>query len=234
MRKLNVLIACEESQAICKEFRRLGHIAYSCDIQDESGGHPEWHIKGDAFDVVDGNCRFTTKDGTEHVVYDWDLVIAHPPCTYLSKSGERWLDVEKYGKTAEERLGMRYDAASFFLRFTTIRCSHVAIENPVGCMSRIFRKEDQIIQPWWFGDPVKKSTCLWLKGLPALVPEVTDEPEIDVVEYTDRYGVTKTKSKFFFETRYLPADERRRQRSKTFPGIARAIAAQWSEYLQSV
>lgn len=145
---MRVLVACEESQEVCKAFRELGHEAYSCDIQDCSGGHPEWHIKRDVLEILN--------DG-------WDLVIAHPPCTDLAVSGARWF--------AEKRAdGRQQRSIEFFMRFADCKCDHVAIENPVGIMSTVWRKPDQIIQPWMFGHGETKKTCLWLKNLPKLVP----------------------------------------------------------------
>lgn len=203
MKQLRVLIACEESQAICTEFRRLGHIAFSCDLQPCSGGENDWHIQADCIPLLG---------------MDWDLIIAHPPCTYLSQSGQCWCNVGKYGASAMKRMELRDEAAHFFMLFTSLSCKHVAIENPRGYMSGYYREPDQIIHPWMFGDKFSKATCLWLKGLPPLVPEQTERPS-----NLDR--------DWWHRTRYLRADERRRQRSKTFPGIARAIAEQWSEYI---
>lgn len=200
---LRILIACEESQTICNEFRKLGHIAFSCDLQPCSGGHTEWHIQADCIPLLG---------------MDWDLIIAHPPCTYLSNAGKRYLNVDEYGEYAARRLEQREEAAAFFMLFTNLRCKHVAIENPRGYMSEYYRKEDQVIHPWQFGDPVSKATCLWLEGLPPLKPYVEHKPD-------------NLDKDFWYRTRYLPADERRRQRSKTFPGIAHAIATQWSEYI---
>lgn len=216
-----ILIACEESQAICREFRLLGHTAYSCDLQPSSGGHPEWHILGDCFaPMLHPMEPFYTEDGTPHFTDHWDLVIAHPPCTYLADCARKYLNVERYGEYAIERSRLQDEAAAFFMRFVneTQHISHLAIENPLGCMSRHYRKADQIIQPWWWGDPVQKSTCLWLRGLPPLVADFATHPPLD--------------DSFFRRTRHLPDDERRRQRSKTFAGIAHAIATQWSNYLQ--
>lgn len=245
MRKLNVLIACEESQAVCKEFRRLGHNAFSCDIQECSGGHPEWHIHGDCFEAFEMPERrvffgseaipvFYTQDGERHILprHKWDLVIAHPPCTYLAVSSKKYLNTDKYGEYAEERKRNQEEAAKFFLRFTEIDCDHVAIENPRGCMSIMYRKCDQVINPWNFGDNVSKETHLWLKGLPRLQKQITERPEPDVVTIINKKtNETRSYERFFYETRFLPAEERRKVRSKTFTGIARAMTEQWSEYL---
>lgn len=162
---MRVLIACEESQRVCIEMRKLGHEAYSCDIQEPSGGHPEWHILGDVLKVINGHCEFTTMDGENHTIEErWDLIIAHPPCTYLTVSGNRWFNEEKYGKSARERFRKRIEAASFFMEFAVnTNCDRIAIENPVGVMNSFYRKPDQIIEPYEYGHPVSKKTCLWLK-----------------------------------------------------------------------
>lgn len=219
---MKVLIACEESQAVCKEFRARGHEAYSCDILECSGGHPEWHIQGDALKIINGNTTFTTADGTSHTIDGrWDILIAHPPCTYLTVCGNRWFNVAQYGTKAIQRQKDRADAIDFFMKFVTADCDHIAIENPIGCMSTAYRKPDQVIQPYWFGDAERKSTCLWLKGLPKLTATNMVEP----VVITLSNG--KTDSPWHLNTLKLPEAERRRARSKTFPGIAKAIAEQW-------
>lgn len=219
---MKVLIACEESQAVCKEFRARGHEAYSCDIISCSGGHPEWHIQGDALRVIDGNTSFVTEDGISHRIDgEWDLLIAHPPCTYLTVSGNRWFDVSKYGAKALQRQKDRREAAEFFMAFVNAKCQRIAIENPIGVMSTYYKKPDQVVHPYWFGDPERKATCLWLKGLPALVPTNMVEP----VVITCKNG--KTDSPWHMNTLGLPAEERRKLRSKTFPGLAKAIVEQW-------
>ena len=218
---MKVLIACEESQAVCKEFRARGHEAYSCDIISCSGGHPEWHIQGDALRVIDGNTSFVTEDGISHRIDgEWDLLIAHPPCTYLTVSGNRWFDVSKYGAKALQRQKDRREAAEFFMAFVNAKCQRIAIENPIGVMSTYYKKPDQVVHPYWFGDPERKATCLWLKGLPALVPTNMVEP----VVITCKNG--KTDSPWHMNTLGLPAEERRKLRSKTFPGLAKAIVEQ--------
>lgn len=172
MRKiLNILIACEESQAICKEFRALGHNAFSCDIQECSGGHPEWHFHQDCLHVMQSGGGMK-EDGVEYYIDGkWDLIIAHPPCTYLTVSGNRWFDVERYGEKAIQRAKDREEGAEFFMKFAKFDdCDHIAIENPIGIMSTRWRKADQIIQPYQFGHPYTKQTCLWLKNLPKLNP----------------------------------------------------------------
>lgn len=168
---MNVLIACEESQEVCKAFRAKGHRAFSCDIQPCSGGHPEWHIQSDVVPLLDGHCIFETSDGLTHGVDDkWDLIIAHPPCTYLTVAANKLYSVEKYGDKAVKRIENREKAIAFFMEFVNADCDHIAIENPIGVISSRHRKPDQIIQPYYFGHPFRKSTCLWLKNLPKLKP----------------------------------------------------------------
>lgn len=174
---MRVLIACEESQRVCMAFREKGHIAFSCDIQKCSGGHPEWHIKGDCLKLLNGNQLFTTQDGTVHAkLWRWDLIIAHPPCTYLTVTANRWFDTGKYGKSAWQRMTERNKAIAFFYQFVMADCDRIAIENPLGVMSTAFRPADQIIQPYMFGDAFEKRTCLWLKGLPKLKPTNPVDP----------------------------------------------------------
>lgn len=220
---MNILLACEESQACCVALRALGHVAYSCDILPCSGGHPEWHIQDDVCDLLDGHVEFVTQDGLYHSIgTSWDMIIAFPPCTYLTVTGNRWFDIDRYGRKAEERLEKRNDAIDFFLTIAQADCPRIAIENPVGVMSTQFRKPDQIIHPYMFGDPARKATCLWLKGLKPLQPTNIVEPEIIV--YKNGKG---TDNPWHMNTMSLPAAERAKARSKTFPGIAAAIAAQW-------
>lgn len=228
-KKMQVLIACEESQRVCSEFRRLGHTAYSCDIVECSGGHPEWHIKGDALKLINGKCKFTTQDGVEHeIAGKWDLIIAHPPCTYLSIAANRWYNVDRYGDKARERLKEREKAMEFFMKFINADCDKIAVENPVGVVATRYRKPDQIIQPWYWGDNINKSTCLWLKGLPLLQPDVTEKPEMEYIYWVDKKtGRQKRQVKWYYDAWKLPDAERRKARSKTFQGIARAMAEQW-------
>ena len=212
MRKLWILVACEESQAITKEFRKLGHHAFSCDLQDCSGGHPEWHLKCDCLPII-----YSRK---------WDLIIAHPPCTYLCITGNRWFNVERYGDKARQRARDREQAIRFFMDIINAPCDHIAVENPVGVMSTVFQKPTQIIHPWQFGDPYEKPTCLWLKGLPPLKPTNI----VSKGEYIT-FPSGRKMPKWYKEIGDLPIRERGKLRSKTFPGIAKAIAEQWSEYL---
>lgn len=227
---MKVLIACEESQAVCKAFREKGHEAYSCDIIECSGGHPEWHIKGDVLPLLNGAsddfyCRndFYTQNGDWHELpWKWDLIIAHPPCTYLTVTGNRWFNVEKYGEKAIQRAKDREAAVEFFMNIVNADCKKIAIENPIGCMSTRYRKCDQVIQPYEYGHEARKSTCLWLKNLPLLRPTKIVEPEI--YYYTAKNGKIKSDSKW--RSQY-PKEERAKMRSKTFPGIAQAMAEQW-------
>lgn len=209
MSKMRILVACEESQAVTREFRALGHEAYSCDIVECSGGHPEWHLQ---------------QDVTELLKEKWDMIIAFPPCTYLTVTGNRWFNVEKYGEKAVQRHKDREKAIKFFSLFTNVQCDKVAIENPIGVMSSMWRKPDQIIHPYFFGDAERKSTCLWLKGLPKLKHYKEDYVEPNIIKYKNGKG---TDSKWHMETMRLPKEERSRARSKTFPGIAKAMAEQW-------
>ena len=200
---MRVLVACEESQEVCKAFRERGHEAYSCDLQECSGGHPEWHIQGDVLAYVNGNCVFKTVSGTLITVNGpWDLLIAHPPCTDLAVSGARWF------REKQKDLRQQY-ACVFFMQMMLANAERIAVENPIGIMSTCYRKPDQIIQPWQFGHGETKATCLWLKNLPTLQPT-------DIVEGREQ--------KIW---KMAPSPERAKLRSKTFPGIAKAMAEQW-------
>lgn len=228
---MNVLVACEESQRVTIEFRKLGHNAYSCDLLECSGNHPEWHIKKDVTLLLNGNCIFNTVDGVEHEISGkWDMIIAFPPCTYLTVTGNRWYNYEKYGDKAIQRMLDRNDAIKFFMIVVNADCDKIAIENPVGIMSTQWRKPDQIIQPYQYGDAYEKRTCLWLKGLPMLSPT-------KIVEIPDRiqFKSGKTMAKWYVEAGNLSKEQRALVRSKTFPGIAKAMATQWGseESIQS-
>lgn len=226
---LKVLVACEESQAVCTEMRRLGHEAYSCDILPCSGGHPEWHIQGDCLPLIDGDCEFRTMDGELHIIDgEWDLLIAHPPCTYLTVTGNRWLNIDRYGDKARERHAKREEARCFFMRFASARCEKIAIENPIGYMNTAWRSPDQIVSPWMFGDPTEKKTCIWLKGLKPLKHTVLIKPPMEYHEWTTATGKRKRQVMWYYETRCLPHADRARAASKTFPGIAKAMAEQWA------
>lgn len=215
---MKVLIACEESQRVCIAFRERGHEAYSCDIQDCSGGHPEWHIKGDALEAIRGG-TITTCDGVHHDIGKWDLLIAHPPCTYLSNAGACRLYPHK-GQLDLERYRKGLAAKAFFLAFLNADIPRVAVENPVS--SKIFDMPEhtQEIQPYQFGHPYTKKTRLWLRNLPPLTPTNVTEP---VAPYVPSGTGRKDKSKYGAARRGADAKER----SKTFPGIAEAMAEQW-------
>jgi hypothetical protein len=213
---MKVLIACEESQIVCKEFRKLGHEAYSCDILPPSGGHPEWHIQDDVLNHLDKG---------------WDLMIAHPSCQFLTITGNKWFyhpddfelpaDQRRPHPRFPERRAQQYDAVEFFMKLYEADIPRIAIENPVGIMSTVFRKPDQYIQPYWFGDAHSKKTGLWLRNLPKLVPTNMVEPEWYV------YKDGRKDPKWHVDTLKLPAAERTCMRSKTFKGIAEAFANQW-------
>ena len=225
-----VLIACEESQTVCKAFRARGFEAYSCDIQDCSGGHPEWHIKGDVLPLLNGDISFTTVGGERHTVNGrWDLIIAHPPCTYLTVTGNRWFDVQQYGDAARQRFKERYKAIVFFMQMALAWCDHVAVENPVGIIGSAWKSADQVIQPWQFGHPTVKKTCLWTRGLPLLKPtSIVEVDTSDVYEYVAKNGRIKHDSRNRSRCR---TEDRAKHRSKTFSGIAEAMAEQWGNYI---
>lgn len=202
-----VLIACEESQAVTIEFRKLGHKAFSCDILPESGGYPEWHLQ---------------QDVTELLKQKWDMIIAFPPCTYLTVAGNRWFNIERYGEKAIKRHQNRKEAIDFFMLFANADCERIAIENPVGVMSSEWRKPNQIINPFQFGDAFEKKTCLWLKGLPNLEPTNIVEPPART-----EFKSGKTMPAWYADAWKLPKAEGAKLRSKTFIGIAKAMAEQW-------
>ena len=215
------LVACEESQKTTIQLRYLGHTAFSCDLQDCSGGHPEWHIKGDCLPIINGFCSFTTSDGVCHCIGGkWDLIIAHPPCTYLSFAGNKYLNVEKYGDKALKRYEDREKAFQFAMSIWGADCEHLAMENPTGYINSKFRKADQVIEPYEFGDFDRKRTCLWVRGLPLLVPDY-------VVPAPEPYEVTPGGYKKYFVD--MQHDKHRgKSRSVTFDGIARAMAYQYT------
>ena len=220
---MKVLVACEESQEVCKAFRAKGHEAYSADIQQPSGGHPEWHILGDVLPIIDGDCKFTTMDGEEHeVVGEWDLLIAHPPCTYLTNAGAR--HIWKNHQLQPDRVKLGIQARDLFMRFWWANASRIAIENPVPSSVFCLPEYSQIVQPFWFGHAVTKKTCLWLKNLPLLVPTEVIEPikgrEMILKDGTVRRSCWEMEQKGSKE-------QRAKARSKTFPGIAKAMAEQW-------
>lgn len=200
---IKILVACEESQTVCKAFRKLGFEAYSCDLQECSGGHPKWHIQGDAIEQAYSG--------------RYNVMIAHPPCTELTIRGA-------YHTYRRGSYLSRLKAAEFFIKLAEAPVEFIAVENPIGIMSTIYRKYDQIIQPYYFGDAEQKKTCLWLKNLPKL-------NATNVVEPTMYFTNTGKKKSFSDRLASVHISERAKQRSKTFPGIASAMATQWGEYL---
>lgn len=227
---MNVLVACEESQRVCTAFREKGHNAFSCDILPCSGGHPEWHIMDDVLSILNpyelpfggSVIEFRTMDGMDYVIEKWDLIIAHPPCTYLTLAGNKWFKPE-FADRFPDRQKQRKEAIDFFMAIANADCDKIAIENPVGVMSIQWRKPDQYIEPFMFGDPEKKKTGLWLKGLPLLKPTNIVEPVI----IHCKSGANEPR--WHMETMHLPKEERSRVRSQTFIGIAHAMADQWSD-----
>lgn len=208
---MKILVACEESQAVTKRLRALGHEAYSCDIQECSGGHPEWHIFGDVVPELQKH---------------WDMIIAFPPCTDLAVSGAAWFEQKR-------KDGRQQASIDFFMLFANANCERIAIENPVGIMSSLWREPDQIIQPYYFGDPFTKTTCLWLKGLPRLQHFEHDDlfnkkTHVEPGEMVE-YKSGKKMAKWYADAWKLKPKERAKLRSKTFDGIANAMAKQWGD-----
>jgi len=207
---MRVLLACEESQSVCTEFRERGHEAFSCDLLDCSGEHPEWHIKGDVLEIINQG---------------WDLMIAFPPCTHLAVSGAR-----HFKNKIED--GRQQQGIDFFMKMVNAPINKIAIENPIGIMSSEWRKPDQIIQPYYFGDDAMKFTCLWLKNLPKLVHIKQNDLFENQTWIEPTYVTTRnntTYNKWFVETGRITTKNglRAKIRSKTFKGIANAMAKQW-------
>lgn len=232
MKKLKVLVACEESQRVCTAFRELGHEAYSCDIIEPSGGHPEWHILDDVLNVINPHQTsrsfygivFKTMDGEAHKVKGkWDLIIAHPPCTYLSNAGARHL--YKGHKLNVERYEKGLKGKEFFMQIYNTDCDKICIENPIPSKVYELLPYTQIIQPYEYGHPYTKKTCLWLKNLPKLEPTNIVEPIGTFCPSGSYSGKHNEKHKGIF------TKDRAKNRSKTFEGIAQAMAEQWSEYI---
>lgn len=200
-----VLLACEESQAVTIEMRKMGIEAYSCDILATSGPHPEWHLQHDVLPLLE---------------QDWDMIIAFPPCTHLAVSGAAWFE-------AKRKDGRQQQGIDFFMHFANAKCDKIAIENPIGIMSNHYRKPNQIIQPFMFGDPFSKKTCLWLKGLPELTPT-------NIVGTGEKvtYASGKSMPKWYADAYSLPPAQRSKVRSKTFDGIAKAMATQWGSLVK--
>lgn len=221
-----VLIACEESQVVTKAFRGMGIETYSCDILDCSGGHPEWHIKQDVLPLLNGRCTFKTMDGVEHAIADrWEMIIAHPPCTYMSKAGARWM-YPTAGNISQERLSKAMEAKEFFLKILNADCARIAIENPRPLKVVELPKKSQVIQPYQFGHPYSKATCLWLKGLPPLEPtEVLTEYKPYCPSNTG--GAARGQSNYKGSATRVGEDCA--NRAKTFPGVGKAMAETWGK-----
>ena len=219
--EMRVLVACEESQVVCKAFREKGHEAYSCDIIECSGGHPEWHIRWDVIPLLNGNCSFLTCDGELHQIDGkWDLIIAHPPCTYLTPAGA--CNIPKH----PERIQQGFEAAEFFKKFLNAECKRIVVENPPPMKRFNLPKYTQIIQPYYFGDPYNKRTCLWLKGVNELKPTNIVEPQKNKYKwFSHSLGKEMTLSMWYQKAN--KNGEWSKNRSKTFPGIAKAMAEQW-------
>lgn len=220
---MNILIACEESQEVCKAFREKGHRAFSCDIQDCSGGHPEWHIKGDVLPLLNGNCTFETTDTHTHTQADrWDLIIAHPPCTYLSNAGAcrlyKRFDGKQYVEWERYKKGLK--AKEFFLNCLNADCSKIAVENPIPSGVYELPQYSQTIEPFYFGEPYSKKTCLWLKGLPLLMATEIVIPEQPWVSAGSKKADGTPRER-------IGKQVNQKARSKTFTGIAKAMAEQW-------
>jgi len=217
---MNVLIACEESQEVCKAFRARGHRAFSCDVQECSGGHPEWHIQGDVLPLINGNVSFQTADTHTHTQAGrWDLIIAHPPCTYLTNASAVRMRVN--GQIQPERYAKAMEAKEFFMAFYNADCDKIAIENPTPMKLIGLPPYTQAIQPYEHGHPYSKRTCLWLKGLPTIVPT-------NVLDYHEPYVNGGCKDAHGNYRRFQGRKERDpKTRAKTFPGIAKAFAEQW-------
>jgi len=240
MKKMNILIACEESQALTIEFRLLGHNAYSCDLLPCSGGHPEWHFNIDVFEVIQNNGGILQNSEKVKLNGKWDLMIAHPPCTFLAVSGARWYyhPEDKMLPTEQRRPHPRFlnrakdrdEALEFFIKLCEAPIDKIAVENPVGIVSTKYRKPDQTIHPWMFGDEASKATCLWLKNLPLIEPT-------NIVGKGERVYLSSGKSlpKWYSDalTQSKSAAERRTLRSKTFKGMARAMAFQWTNFINN-
>ena len=227
---MKVLIACEESQRVCIAFRERGHEAYSCDIQECSGGHPEWHIQGDVLPLLNGNCQFETMDGKKHTVDGkWDLLIAHPPCTYMTKAGARWM-YPKAGNIDKNRYEKAMAAKQFFMEFYNTDCEHIAIENQVPLKCVGLKKYSKKIQPYEFDvdgkHPYSKATLLWLKNLPPLVKTTPNEKPKSPWMPSNTGGFSRGNG----GGRGIAHDAK--TASKTFPGIAKAMAEQWSRYIE--
>lgn len=233
MNNINVLVACEESQAVCKAFRELGFSAFSCDILECSGGHPEWHIQGDVLEVLSPEPKydyneyivFKTMDGKEHWIEDkWDMIIAFPPCTFLSNAGACRLFPQK-GKLNLDRYKKGLKGKEFFLKFYDADCKYIAVENPVPSSIYQLPKYSQTVQPYEHGHEYSKKTCLWTKNLPKPLPTHIVKPVCSWVSGGSKDGKGNQRKNCGMKFRDS------RTKSKTFPGIAKAMAEQWGKYV---
>lgn len=224
---MNILVACEESQTVCKAFRELGHNAFSCDIQECSGGHPEWHICGDVLKYINGwnevfgisTLSFYTQDGKKHILpFKWDLIIAHPPCTYLTGAGA--CNIPKH----PERIEKGFEAKEFFMQIMNSNCDRIAIENPPPMKRFELPKYDQLVRPYMFGERNNKPICLWLKNLPPLIPTDIVEKDTNIVRWVHKATGEKKSCSKWYNTN---TNKHSKHRSKTFEGVAKAMANQW-------
>lgn len=219
MKKFRLLVCCEESQRVCTAFRERGWEAYSCDIEPCSGGHLEWHIQQDVLPLINGDCEFDTVDGTHHIIDgEWDLLICHPPCTYLSNAGARHL--WKNHVLNQERYAKGLEAKDFFMQFINAKCKHIIVENPTPSKVYELPPYQQTIQPYEYGHPFKKTTRLWEKGVPQLLP----------TNIVNQRESTKIAGNWYNKG----GKERQKNRSKTFEGIAKAMAEQWGGYIEKL
>jgi hypothetical protein len=220
---MRVLVACEESQTVCKAFREKGHVAFSCDLQECSGGYPEWHINGDCLSLLDGDCEFVTQDGTKHTqVGEWDLIIAHPPCTYMSKAGARWM-YPTAGNISEERLKLAMEAKEFFFKMLNAKCKRIAVENPVPLKVVGLPEPTCSVQPYEHGEPFSKKTCLWLKNLPPITPT-------NIVSNYKPYLPSNTGGAKRGQKHFRGVAKNAKEASKTFKGVAQAMCEQWGTF----
>lgn len=240
MKKLNILVACEESQAVTKQFRLLRHNAYSCDLLPCSGNHPEWHFNMDVFKVIKNKGGILQNGNKVKINGNWDLMVAHPPCTYLAVSGARWFynpndsHLPMNQRTPHPKYPNRKkdqeDAIDFFIKLMNVPIKHIAIENPIGVISSVYEKPSQIVHPYMFGDEASKTTCLWLKNLCKLEPtELVGKGER--IQFASGKSQPKWYSDAFVKAK--TPEERRTLRSKTFKGMAEAMAIQWTKFINN-